>query len=225
MKIDRRKNYYLTLDVETANSLEDPLVYDLGGAIHDKKGNVLEAFSFIIPEVFFYEKELMESAYYADKRESYTQDIALGLRRVVPFQFAKKHIEKLSKKYKIKAIIAHNAIFDYRALQSTQRYLTKSKNRWFFPYGVPIYCTFKMAKQTIAKQKSYISWATENGYIGKNNQIRLTAELLYRYWSGLYNFDEAHTGLEDVYIQIDIFQWIMRQKKSINKNLFKARAE
>ena len=64
MSIDKRKNYYLTVDTETANGLDDPIVYDLGGCIHDKKGNVEETFSFVIKEVFFGMKDLMQSAYY-----------------------------------------------------------------------------------------------------------------------------------------------------------------
>ena len=40
MKIDRRKNYYLMLDTETANTLDDPLVYDIGLAVVDKTGKV-----------------------------------------------------------------------------------------------------------------------------------------------------------------------------------------
>ena len=51
MSIDKRKNYYLTVDTETANGLDDPIVYDIGGCIHDKKGNVEETFLFVIKEV------------------------------------------------------------------------------------------------------------------------------------------------------------------------------
>ena len=42
--MDKRKNYYLTIDTETANDIECPLMYDLGGAIHDKQGKVYETF-------------------------------------------------------------------------------------------------------------------------------------------------------------------------------------
>jgi hypothetical protein len=52
MTIDKRKNYYLTIDTETANGLDDPMMYDLGGAIHDKRGHVYETFSFVIYDVF-----------------------------------------------------------------------------------------------------------------------------------------------------------------------------
>ena len=64
-KIDKRRTYYLTIDTETANGLEDPIVYDIGGCIHDKKGNIYETFSFIIYETFYGMKDLMKSAYYA----------------------------------------------------------------------------------------------------------------------------------------------------------------
>jgi hypothetical protein len=48
MKIDRRKNYYLIVDTETANTngdnMQDPLVYDIGGAIVDKKVMYMKPF-------------------------------------------------------------------------------------------------------------------------------------------------------------------------------------
>ena len=52
MTIDRRRNYYLTIDTETANGLDDPMMYDLSGAIHDRQGNVYETFSFVIYDIF-----------------------------------------------------------------------------------------------------------------------------------------------------------------------------
>ena len=42
-------------------------------------------------------------------------------------------------KYNVKAIMAHNMRFDYNATQTTQRYLTKSKYRWFLPYGIELW--------------------------------------------------------------------------------------
>ena len=35
-----KKKFYMVLDTETANGLDDPLVYDIGFAIIDKKGQV-----------------------------------------------------------------------------------------------------------------------------------------------------------------------------------------
>ena len=220
MKIDRRKNYYLTVDTETANGLDDPIVYDIGGCVHDKKGNVMETFSFIIYEVFYGMKDLMQSAYYADKIPKYQEQIDKGERKVVTYRTAKKYINELCKKYDVKAIVAHNARFDYRSTTKTQRYLTKSKYRFFLPYGIEIWDTMKMANDTICKQWSYKEWAYTHGYITKNGRVRKTAEILYRYISGDNNFKESHTGLEDVMIEKEIFAHCIAQHKPMRKKCF-----
>ena len=59
-KIDRRKTYYLVFDTETTNSMDDPIVYDIGGAVVDKKGNIYHTFSFVNYEVFCEMKDLMK---------------------------------------------------------------------------------------------------------------------------------------------------------------------
>lgn len=219
-KIDRRKSYYMVFDTETSNGLDDPIVYDIGFAIVDKKGNVYEAKSFVIYETFCKMKDLMQSAYYADKIPNYIEQIERGERKIVRFATAKKIMRELCEKYNIKAIMAHNARFDYKATATTQRYLTKSKYRFFLPYGIELWDTLKMARDTICKQTMYKEWARKNGYVTKNNQVKATAEILYRYISGNNDFVESHTGLEDVLIEKEIFAHCMRQHKSMRKECF-----
>ena len=219
-KIDRRKAYYLTIDTETANGLDDPLVYDLGGAIHDKSGKVYETFSFIIYEIFVEMQDLMQTAYYAEKIPSYEVDLQNGSRKMVRYNTARKHVAELCKKYNVRAIIAHNAFFDYKATATTQRFLSSSKYRYFLPYGVEIWDTLKMARSTVGKQKSYKAWCEKHGFMVNAKQPRLTAEILYRYLIGDPGYIESHTGLEDVLIEKEIFVWCMRQHKKINKKLF-----
>lgn len=217
---DRRKSYYLTIDTETANNLDNPLVFDIGGAVHDKKGKVLETFSFIIKEVFYEMPELMRKCFYFAKIPQYNAQISKGERKVVSLYEAKKHIDELCEKYHIKAIIAHNARFDYRATTTTQRYITKSKYRYFLPYGVEIWDTLKMAQDTICKQKSYIAWCVEHNYTKKNGAPRATAEILYKYITGNNDFAESHTALEDVLIEKEIFAHCMKQHKKMRKNVW-----
>lgn len=218
--IDRRRNYYLTIDTETANSLEDPMMYDLGGCIHDKSGRVYETFSFVIYDVFCADRELFNTAYYAEKRPMYEEQIAVGQRKIVSIYTARRHVRNLCAKYNVKAIIAHNARFDYRATNYTLRYVTKSASRYFLPYGVPVWDTLKMAQDTICKQTSYIRFCKENGYCQKNGKVRATAEILYRYITQNNDFIEDHTGLEDVLIEKEIFAKCMRQHKSMRKNVW-----
>ena len=217
MNIDKRKNYYLTIDTETANGLDCPFMYDLGGCIHDKKGNIYETFSFIIYEVYRGMRDIMQTAYYAWKIPNYEEDLKQGKRKIVRIDTARRHIADLAKKYNIKAIIAHNAAFDYKSTNNTQRFLTKSKYRYFLPYGIPVWDTLKMAQDTICKQKTYIRFCQENNYMYKNRP-RATAEILYRYITGNNEFIESHTGLEDVLIEKEIFVKCERQHKKMRRS-------
>ena len=218
--MDKRKNYYLVLDTETANTMDDPLCYDVGGCIIDKKGNVYESFSYVIYEIFCLCGDLMKSAYYANKIPMYRKQIANGDRRIVRFETARKAIADLCRKYNVKAIIAHNAPFDYRSTSTTIRYITFSKQRYFLPYGVEIWDSLKMANDTICKQKSYCRFCAENGYVRNNGKPRATAEILYKYISGNHDFDEEHTGLADCLIEKEIFVHCLRQHKKMRKRAF-----
>ena len=220
MKIDRRKKYYIVFDTETANGLDDPIVYDLGFAVVDRKGNVYEKHSLILREVFYGMKDLMKSAYYAKKIPMYYAQIANGERVVVSLYEAQKLFKEVCEKYNLNVAIAQNARFDYRATSKTQRYITKSKYRFFLPYGVELWDTMKMANDTICKQWTYKEWCYKNGYINKNGRVRKTAEILYRYISGDEDFIESHTGLEDVLIEKEIFVHCMRQHKPMRKKCF-----
>ena len=220
MKIDKRRTYYIVFDTETCNNMDNPLMYDLGFAVVDKNGNVYAHFSFIIYEVFFGMSELMKSAYYSDKLPKYYEDIKNGNRKIVTLFTAKKIFNEVCKEYNVRAIIAHNARFDYKSTNGTQRYITKSKYRFFLPYGIELWDTMKMAKDTIAKQKTYIRFCEENNYLTKNGKVRVTAEILYKYISGNNDFIESHTGLEDVMIEKEIFSKCMAQHKKMRKSAF-----
>lgn len=218
--MDKRRSYYMVLDTETANSLDDPLMYDIGGAIIDKHGHVYESFSFVIYDVFCADRALFNTAYYAEKRPQYEAQIADGSRRIVGIYTTRRHVRALCEKWNVSAIIAHNARFDYRSTNLTLRYLTKSKARYFLPYGIPVWDTLKMAQDTICRQPTYIRWCARYGYLQKNGKPRATAEILYRYITLNNDFVESHTGLEDVLIEKEIFVRCIRQHKKMRKSVW-----
>ena len=100
VKIDRRKNYIMVMDVETAGGLGNPLVYDLGFAICDKQGKIYAKRSFVIKEIFE-QKELMQSAYYAIKIPRYDKALAEGTRDLVSMEFARNEFVNLMNNVKI----------------------------------------------------------------------------------------------------------------------------
>lgn len=211
----------MTLDTEGTNGTNDPLVYDLGLCIHDKKGKVYETRSFVIYDIYAREKALMKSAYYAEKLPQYEIDLKNGSRKMVTIFTARKEVANLCKKYNVKAIIAHNARYDVTALNTTLRYVTKSKMRFFLPYGVPIWDSLKMARDTICKQKTYIRFCHTHGFLTtKYKQVKATAEVLYKYITADIDYKEKHTGIDDVMIEKEITCRCLRQHKKMTKNLY-----
>ena len=228
-KIDHRRHYVLVLDTETANThvgendsldMRDVLVYDLGMQVVDTRGNVYEEVSLVNRDIFVNERELMKSAYYAEKIPRYVEDLRDGSRVMSSTYEMRKTMIDLLEKYGIKEVAAHNSRFDLNALNTTQRYVTKSKYRFFFPYGIEIWDTMKMASDTICKQKRYIKFCQKHGHVTSTGRVRRTAEVLYRYITKDNTFQESHTGLEDVQIEARIMVHCMRQHKPMRKKLF-----
>lgn len=219
-KIDRRRNYIVVLDTETANDLENPLVYDIGWAIVDKWGTVYRKRSFINREIFFLEKDLMQSAYYAEKLPIYYKRIAKGEAKVANWHTIKKILWQDMADFETHIVSAHNARFDYRSTTTTQRWLTKSAYRYFFPKDTEIWDTLKMARDVLGQMPTYRKWCEVNNYLCKNGSPRFTAEILYRFISGQEEFDEEHTGLADVLIEKEILAYCYRQHKKMRKKLW-----
>lgn len=195
---------YIMLDTETTNSLDDPICYDVGFAVVDKEGTIYETHSFVVAEVFLNE-ELMESAYFIEKVPQYWEDIKKGTRKLAKFNTIRKVLAETMKKYNTNIVIAHNARFDYRSTAKTQRYLTKSKYRYFLPYGTEVWDTLKMAREVLKNDVAYDNFCYDNNYVTKRGCKRFTAEILYRFFTGDNDFVESHTGLEDVTIEKVIF--------------------
>ena len=195
---------YIMLDTETTNSLDDPICYDVGFAVVDKEGAIYETHSFVVAEVFLNE-ELMESAYFIEKVPQYWEDIKKDTRKLAKFNTIRKVLAETMKKYNTNIVIAHNARFDYRSTAKTQRYLTKSKYRYFLPYGTEVWDTLKMAREVLKNDVDYDNFCYNNNYVTKRGRKRFTAEILYRFFTGDNDFVESHTGLEDVTIEKVIF--------------------
>lgn len=230
-KIDKRKVYGIMLDTETANTIVEEdgklemrfvLPYDIGFAVIDSKGNIYEKYSFVNDDIFCEEFALMQSAYYAEKIPQYIRDLANGKRQLKNTYEIRKILCDLIQKYGCSFVVAHNSRFDYRALNNIQRWTTKSKYRYFLPKDVEIWDTLKMARDVLLKMPTYIRFCEENGYMTKHKtpQPQLTAEVIYRYITDNTDFEENHTGLEDVEIEIEIYKYLVKQHKKMRKKLF-----
>ena len=200
---------FLVIDTETTNSIDDPFAYDVGFAVVKATGEVLEAHSYVVADIFL-DKDLMASAYFADKIPQYWEEIKSGKRILRRFKTIKSILRDVVAQYGIRYVVAHNASFDYRSLNYTQRLLTSSKYRYFLPWGVEMWDTLKMAKECLSKNEEYRQFCVDNGYTyGKEEkpQLRFTAEIIYKFLTSNPSFVEEHTGLEDVLIEKDILAY------------------
>ena len=230
MSIDRRIGYKVVFDTETAPIVkgvidgDKSLVYDFGYAIVDKRGKVYLTRSFVVSEIFDGEKELMSSAYYNEKIPNYIKDIENGSRVKANFYTIRNTFLADLEEYGIINLYAHNAMFDYKALNRTMRWITNDKYRYFFPKKYILHDTNKMACSVVQYTPTYRRFCENNGYLTNHKPIRrpqTKAEILYRYITQNNDFVESHTGLEDVMIEKEIMAYCYRKHKAMKSKLFK----
>lgn len=211
-----RKEYFIVIDTETANSVEQPLPYDVGWIVTDRHGNIFEERSYVVAEIYCSEKELMQSAYYAEKLPQYEKDIRKGSRTLASIFTIRKQFFKDFNNYHCKRVFAYNMNFDKRALNNDIRYITKSWERWFFPRETEYCCIWNIACQLLLTRKSYIKFAEENKLFTDKGNIQTNAESCYKYITKNPYFVESHTGLEDVLIETAILNYCFRQHKKFD---------
>ena len=214
------ERYVAILDTETTNSIDDPLCYDIGYAIEDtiEKRIILQR-SFVVADIFL-DKDLMSYAYFIDKVPQYWEEIKNGKRELCKLSTIRKVLKDDFKNFGIKEVFAHNARFDYRSTNLTQRFLTCSKYRFFFPYGTKICDTLKMSRQLLADDVDYNDYCRKHGFVTKTNKPQFTAEVLYRYIHKDENFVESHTALEDVMIEKDILNYCLENGENLTMGLW-----
>lgn len=210
----------LMIDTETTNDIDYPFVYDLGYQIFTLADGVLCEKSFVNADIFL-DDELMASAFFADKIPSYWDEIKSGKRILRRWYNIKRELREDCTKYGVTIACAHNAAFDNRAMNTTQRFITTSKNRYFLPFGIVWYDTLKMARQVLKDNENYSTFCWENEYLTKNMRLRYTAEIIYKWLSQNADFEESHTGLEDVKIEREIFEYLVNNYPEIDGQLWK----
>ena len=215
----RKKEMFLVIDTETANTIEQPLPYDIGYVICDRYGNIMVERSFVVAEIFLDHKEMMKSAYFAEKLPKYWEDIKNGTREIKSIFNIRKQIKADMKEWNVRKVGAYNMGFDKRALNNVIRYCSKSLVRWFFPFGTEFFCIWHMACQTILNSATYIKFAMQNGLVSEKNNILTNAEGCYKFLTKQIDFIESHTGLEDVRIEVEIMAKCFSTHKKMDKKI------
>lgn len=212
----RKNERFIVIDTETANTIEEPLTYDVGFFVMNRKGEIFEEKSLVVYDIYAKEKDLMKTAYYADKLPKYEEKLKTGERQMVKFFTIKMMIRDLMEKHNTNTVYAYNMSFDKRALNNTEKYITDGKYKWFFPKGTDFRCIWNMACQVLLARPSYINFALENGFVSDADNILTNAECCYRYITKNIDFEEEHQGLDDVRIEAEILKACFAQHKKMD---------
>lgn len=226
IKRDKRKKLFLVIDTETTTedgkqiSMQQGknLVYDLGLAVCDKKGNILLQGSFLISEIWNNDK-LMKSAYYSNKKELYHDKIDKKIIHITEFNKIKNLVRFIVKELEINCISAYNLKFDIGALNYTNFILNGSYNSTFLSFTqcnkLEKVDIWTLCCKAIYIQKGFASFCFENGLISNADNFITNAETGYKYITNDPDFEEEHTGLSDVLIEVKLLAHSYKQNKKI----------
>ena len=210
----------MIIDTETANTIDQPLPYDIGYSIfNNETGEILVERSFGVAEIFL-DKEMMSSAYFAEKVPNYWDELREGKRVMKGIFNIRKQIREDMNKFNCHKVGAYNMGFDKRATKNDICYLSSSFFRWFFPYNTDFFCIWNMACSSILDTKEYTDFAKENGFISPSGNIQTSAEVVYRYIANNVTFEESHTGLEDVRIEREIYLRIIESGMEYDDKIY-----
>ena len=209
---------FIVLDTETTGSVGRPLPYDFGWVVVDKYGRIYESYSFVIYEIYCKEKELMSSAYYADKLPMYEKEIKEGKRKIVSIWTARRIFIDCMKRNKVTSVYAYNMGFDRRALNNDVKFVS-SWMKWFFPKDTDFKCIWHMACSSLLNRPSYFKFAEKNNLFTPKGNLQTSAEACYKYITKNPDFVESHTGLEDTLIEKEILAYCFRQHKKFDDSV------
>lgn len=215
-KIDLKKvKYLMFIDTETIGTLnvkESVLPFEIGMKIYDTDTQkVVKERSYLVRK-FFNNKYIMLSTFSATKYPNYFEKLENDKRyKTMSVNDISKDIEKTISRYGIKIMVAHNGQFDKQAMSRLFNEFEVND-----PFNkIDLLDTMQVSKNiTFSKDytdfcisnKDNLNSMKESNFITNSGRVRTTAQAIYCYLTNNPNFQEAHTGLEDIDIEIAIFQ-------------------
>lgn len=214
-----RKKKILVIDTETCGDISHPLPYDIGAHIVDLDGHVYEAGSWVVYETYAGQRELMKSAYYAEKLPQYEIDLANGKRVMKKFFSIRKILMGWLAEYDVDTVAAYNTNFDIRALNNLMRFVMNNRFVRFFPKSINFIDIWTMAVHAVCGTAAYQRNAYEEDWFSDKGNVRTNAECVFSFISGNIDFVESHTALEDVEIESAIMLYCWKKTKATQRGI------
>ena len=211
----KKQRYLMFIDTETIGTLnvkESVLPFEIGMKIYDTEQNkVVKEKSYLVRK-FFNNKYIMLSTFSATKYPNYFEKLENDKRyKTCSVNDIMQDIDKTINRYNIKVMVAHNGNFDKTAIARLCEDFGVEN-----PFdNIDLLDTMEISR-IITFSKSYANYCIEHKdrlnslkescFITNSGRVRTTAQAIYCYLSNNADFQEAHTGLEDIDIEIEIFK-------------------
>jgi len=228
-KIDiKKQKYLLFVDTETIGSLyvaESVLPFEIGIKVFDLENmKVVKEKSYLIRK-FFNNKYIMLSTFSATKYPKYFEKVENDKRyKLVSTNDMAQDLEKIINRYNIKIMVAHNGKFDQNAIaRLCEEFGVDNPSK-----KIDLLDTQEISK-VITFSKEYSEFCLtnqerlnsmkESAFITNSGRVRTTAQAIYSFITQNPTFEEAHTGLEDIDIEIEIFKESLKRLGNTIVNL------
>ena len=193
-------------DTETT-SLQKPYCYNIGiVGYNTDTDEILFKQEYVIEQIW-YNLELFNTAYYAEKRELYVKSLRSRQSKLDKFGYVMQAIKRLFKAFDIQSVYAYNSPFDERVLSFNCD--------WFKvinPFEhLPLFDIRGYVFNKIAFTESYKDWCEIHQQFTESANYSTTAEAIYRFIVQDIEFIEDHTALSDSLIELDILKYCIEK--------------
>lgn len=197
------KTRFLIVDIETPKE-PNSVICDLAFGIWSRKEGKLGSAGYLVQE---------NRAYKAMYHDSlYDEYLAVGLYQEKLFTKIMDFMDRIIDKYEPTFATAYNSGFDFTRIRNEC-----SRQGIFCPIDRLIeFDLMRAACETIGQQKTFKRWTTEKSLFTKKGNRSSSAETFYRYIKLNEKFNEEHTGLADIEIEMKILEKVLRQKKKMS---------
>jgi len=197
------KAKFLILDIETTL---DGKIFDISFGIYSRQEGKIGSFGYIVAE------NEAETLYFQNKLIRYEEYKQQKKYKVEPFAKIMAIMAGIIKKYSPDYATAYNSGFDFTKIQEACK-IARIENPLEKLQEVDLY---HMATQTLGKQKWYKEFVDNNKLQTPKGNRKTNAQTMYAYMILNPEFEEEHTGLADIEIEIEILERVLRQKKKMD---------
>lgn len=205
----------MILDTETIG-LEKAFTYDIGYIIAQEQNDgtykPIDKKQFIIDQVYN-NKMLFETAYYHNKRPKYISLLKGRKARLKKMGHALMIMRNDIERYNVSQVWAYNMPFDSKVLA-----FNSEKFNLINPIEhLPQLDIMGITTDFIHDTQEYKTFAVNNGYVSEANNILVNAENTFQFISGVHDFVEEHTSLQDCEIELDILNYCILKGADLEK--------